>query len=56
MYDLEVRDNWVIHVLPEEWLVVKRVEGDSIRSSQVSTKLSLEILELSRHISQLKEI
>ena len=54
MYDLEVRDNRIIHMLPEEGLVVERVKGDSIRPSQVSTKLSLEYL--SWHISQLQEI
>ena len=36
MYDAEMRDYGVIHVLPKERIAVKRVESDSIRSKAVS--------------------
>ena len=36
MNDEEVRDNGIVHVLPEQRGVVEGVEGDSVRSGVIS--------------------
>ena len=39
MDDAEVRDDGVVHVLPEEWAAVEGIEGDAVRT--VEDKLSV---------------
>ncbi len=36
MYDAEMRNYWVVHVLPEQGVVFKGVERHSVRSGCVS--------------------
>lgn len=37
MYDAQMRDYWVIHVLPEERIIVEGVERYSVRAGRVSS-------------------
>ena len=36
MYHTEVRYDRIVHVLPEQWLVIQSIEGDAVWSGRIS--------------------